>query len=102
MSMPTRPAASTASVVVPITRLVARMAPILWANAGEQKVNGGLLWADMRHERPPSATRPPSMRGGAFCGGFVVEHDQGVDGDAGFRIDQERIDIDRGDAVARV
>ena len=40
-----------------------------------------------------------SMPGGVLgCG--IVEHDQRIDGDAGFGIDQERIDVDRGDAGA--
>src|SRR6202050_2709306 len=41
------------------------------------------------------------MLGGAVGGG-VVEHDQAVDGDAGFSIDQKWIDVDRRDARAGV
>src|ERR1700743_380366 len=37
-----------------------------------------------------------------LAGGGVVEHDQAIDRDAGSRIDQERIDVDRGDAVAGI
>ena len=42
-----------------------------------------------------------SMAGGAFSR-FVVENDQGIDGDAGFGVDQERVDVDRGDTAACV
>jgi hypothetical protein len=32
----------------------------------------------------------------------AVQHDQAVDRDAGLRIDQERIDVNRGDALALI
>src|SRR5271167_4168469 len=47
--------------------------------------------------------RPPrkSMLRGAI-GGVVVEDDKRIDGDAGPGIDQERIDVDRCDAISSV
>ncbi len=48
-----------------------------------------------------SRCRGSSMAGGALGRG-VVENDQAVDGDAGLGIDQERIDVDRGNAAAGV
>src|SRR5665811_874051 len=53
--------------------------------------------------RPSSISTAPcpraSMPGGTL-GCCVVEDDQGIDGDAGPLVDQERIDVDRGDAGA--
>src|SRR5205085_5302991 len=39
---------------------------------------------------------------GGASRGVVVEDDQRVDGDAGLGVDQEWIDVDRGDAVAGI
>jgi hypothetical protein len=53
---------------------------------------------------PRVSTRPrrsASMFRGALRGG-VVEHDQRIDRDTRFGVDQERVDVDRGDAGAGV
>jgi len=53
-------------------------------------------------------TRAAMGRGGSnsvlrcLVGRGVVEHDQAVDGDADLAVDQERIDVDRGDAASRI
>src|ERR1700716_915991 len=82
------------------------MAGILRCPYGWERSRSGWLLLMITREKPPTfglvdRLTPISMAGGAFGGG-VIENDQAVDGDAGFGVDQEWIDVDRGDAGAGV
>src|SRR5206468_3991489 len=70
------------------------------------------LWME-RHlctpRRPPNPTAitasvagPITTMPGGTLGGCVVQHDQRIDRNAGPGVDQERIDVDRGDPVAGI
>src|SRR6516165_5191525 len=86
--MPANAAASTASVVVPITRLVARInCPEIGAG-GPATATGSQLY-----EQSGGSER--SMAGRA-SGGGIVQNNQGIDRDARIGVDQEWVDVDRG------
>src|SRR5450631_3125548 len=104
-SRPANAAANTASVVVPITRLVVRIhdpksqGPKLVSEPARSTLRR-LYGQSGRSER--SMPRALGRVLGRAFGGLVVQDDQGVDRDAGLGIDQEGIDVNRGDPGARI
>src|SRR6516165_7392072 len=98
-STPTKPAAITASVVVPITRLVARITIPRYRPRSRS-----VCRLDCQRRRKLNGFRSGNLNS-VTCGlpcSLVVEHNQRIDRNPSPGIDQERVDIDRGNAGTRV